>query len=64
MWEIGIIPERLNKPTVGLMPTRPLAEEGQVIDPFVSVPMVKAAMFADAAAPDPALEPHGFLVRS
>jgi hypothetical protein len=61
---MGIIPDRLKRPTVGLMPTNPLAEEGQVIDPFVSVPIENTVRFADAAAPEPALEPQGFLVKS
>ena len=36
--EIGMMPERLTRPSVGLMPTRPLAVEGQTIEPSVSVP--------------------------
>ena len=37
----------------------PLAEEGQTIEPSVSVPMVAAARPAAIAAPDPAEDPQG-----
>jgi hypothetical protein len=57
--EMGIIPLRLTNPTVGLMPTSPFAEDGQTIEPSVSVPIAAAHKFADAAAPDPELEPQG-----
>src|SRR5438445_10303653 len=57
--EMGTTPARLVSPTVGLMPTRPLALDGQTMLPSVSLPKVKAAKFADAAAPDPELEPQG-----
>src|SRR5437660_6985859 len=67
--EIGIMPARLTSPTVGLIPTIPLADDGQTIDPSVSVPMAIAHKFAETAAPDPELEPqalrsstYGFLV--
>src|SRR5260221_12720514 len=56
-----MIPERLHNPTVGLIPTTPLIEAGQRIDPFVSVPIATAHRFAATAAPDPELDPHGFL---
>src|SRR5262249_32757252 len=55
---IGTIPARLIKPTVGLIPTSPFAEEGQTTDPSVSVPTATTHRFA-AAAPEPELEPHG-----
>ena len=54
-----MIPERLHRPTVGLIPTMPLVDEGHMIDPPVSVPMVSADRLADAATPDPELDPHG-----
>ncbi len=54
-----MIPERLHRPTVGLMPTMPLVDEGHMIDPPVSVPMVSAERLAEAATPDPELDPHG-----
>ncbi len=49
-------------PTVGLMPTIPLAVEGQTMDPLVSVPMAKTVRLAETDTPLPALEPHGVLV--
>lgn len=52
-------PDLLVRPTVGLMPTTELAAEGQSMEPSVSEPSVTAAMFAAAATPDPALDPHG-----
>src|SRR5436190_18142041 len=57
--EIGTTPARLVRPTVGLMPTTPLALAGQTMLPSVSVPSDTAAKLAVAAAPDPELEPHG-----
>ena len=60
-WEaaIGTTPARLVSPTVGLMPTTPLAPDGQTIDPSVSVPIAAAHRLADGAAPEPELDPHG-----
>ena len=55
-----MIPLRLHNPTVGLIPTTPLAEEGQTMEPLVSVPMASAEKFADTPAPEPELDPHGF----
>src|SRR5467141_5100778 len=55
-----MIPARLTRPSVGLIPTIPLADDGHTIEPSVSVPMATAHMFAATAAPDPELEPHGF----
>src|SRR5947208_3631899 len=57
--EIGMIPERLNKPTVGLIPTSPQAAAGEMIDPSVSVPIAAAQRLAETAAPEPALDPEG-----
>ena len=62
--EIGIIPERLIKPTVGLIPTIPLALDGHTIEPLVSVPMAKTVRLADTATPEPELDPHGLRVRT
>ena len=53
------MPERLTRPTVGLMPTSPLTDDGQTIEPSVSVPTPIAARLAAIAAPVPELEPHG-----
>src|SRR5262245_9098694 len=57
--EIGMIPERETRPTVGLIPTRPFTLLGHTIDPSVSVPTATTARSAAMAAPDPELEPHG-----
>src|SRR5580692_7508002 len=57
--EIGTTPARLVRPTVGLMPTTPLALAGQTILPSVSVPKETAVKLADTAAPEPELEPQG-----
>src|SRR5919108_6484779 len=57
--EIGTTPARLVRPTVGLMPTTPLAFEGQTMLPSVSVPSETAAKLAETHAPDPELDPHG-----
>src|SRR5437773_10456628 len=57
--EIGTTQARLVSPTVGLMPTTPLALAGHTILPSVSLPNETAAKFADTAAPDPELEPQG-----
>src|SRR5467141_3925364 len=57
--EIGTTAARLVSPTVGLTPTTPFAFAGQTMLPSVSLPNDTAAKFAEAAAPDPELEPHG-----
>src|SRR5512143_1644495 len=57
--EIGMIPLRLTRPTVGFSPTRPLTAAGQMMLPSVSVPTPTVARLAAIAAPVPALEPHG-----
>src|SRR5207302_6859955 len=56
---MGTTPARLVSPTVGLMPTTPLIEAGHTMLPSVSVPRETAAKFAEAAAPEPELEPQG-----
>src|SRR5204863_9787679 len=56
---MGMIPDRLTSPTVGLMPTSDVALDGQTIDPSVSVPTPIAARFAAMAAAVPELDPHG-----
>ena len=60
VWEMGMIPERPTRPTVGFSPTTPLREDGHTIEPLVSVPIEPAHRLAEVAAPDPADEPHGF----
>ena len=57
--EMGIIPDRLTRPTVGLIPTIPLTEEGQLTDPFVSVPIATSINPVATTTPDPELEPQG-----
>jgi hypothetical protein len=57
--EMGMMPERLTSPTVGLMPARPLMDDGLVTDPSVSLPMAAAQRLAAVAAPEPELEPEG-----
>src|SRR6516225_4383614 len=59
VWEMGTTPARLVRPTVGLMPTTPLTDDGHTIDPLVSVPSVTVARLAAAAAAEPELEPQG-----
>src|SRR5262245_56493165 len=68
--EIGMTPVRLTRPTVGLMPTMPLADDGLMIEPLVSVPTAAAQRLAATATAEPELEPealrsraYGFLVR-
>src|SRR5258708_20383719 len=57
--EIGTTPARETRPTVGLMAATPFILAGQRMLPSVSVPMETAVKFAEAAAPQPELEPHG-----
>src|SRR5260370_37880488 len=56
--EIGTTPARLVSPTVGLMATTPFALPGQTMLPSVSEPNDTVAKFAEAAAPEPELEPQ------
>src|SRR5690625_2401850 len=58
LWLIGTMPARLTRPTVGLMPTTPLAAAGQMIEPLVSVPIATVVKPAATAAAEPELEPH------
>ena len=62
--EIGMMPRRLTRPTVGLRPTRPLTAAGQMMLPSVSVPTPIAARLAAIAVPVPELEPHGLRSRT
>src|SRR5205814_10244233 len=57
--EMGMMPVRLSSPTVGLMPTMPLMDEGETIEPSVSVPTATAHRFAATATPEPELDPDG-----
>ena len=62
--EIGMMPRRETRPTVGLIPTRPHIEAGQRIEPSVSVPMPAAARLPEMPAPVPLDEPHGLRSRA
>src|SRR5216684_3301479 len=53
-----MIPARLTRPTVGLIPTMPLKDAGETIEPSVSVPIAAAQRFAATATADPELEPE------
>src|SRR5262245_17285355 len=57
--EIGMMPVRETRPTVGLKPTSAQLLDGETIEPSVSVPTVRAQRFAAPAVPDPELEPEG-----
>ena len=59
--DIGIIPERLTRPTVGLIPTIPFTDEGQLIEPLVSVPIATSTIPSATATAEPELDPQGFL---
>ena len=56
---MGMIPDLLTKPVVGFIPTIPLIEEGQDIEPFVSVPIAISTIPAATATAEPELDPHG-----
>ena len=58
-WAMGMTPARLISPRVGLIPTKPLADDGQTTEPSVSVPTATAQRLAATAAPDPELDPQG-----
>src|SRR6202165_4501819 len=53
------MPARLVRPTVGLMPTTPLALAGHTMLPSVSGPNDTAVKFDDTAAAEPGLDPQG-----
>src|SRR4051794_19607938 len=55
--EIGMMPSRLTSPTVGLSPTSPLIDDGETMEPSVSVPTAMAARLAAIATAEPELEP-------
>src|SRR6478736_319766 len=67
----AIAPERGTRPNEGRNPATPHVREGDVMDPFVSEPMLKPthpAAVADAGPADEPLDPvsgfHGLRVRS
>src|SRR6185295_19794847 len=51
------MPSLLSRPTVGLRPTRPQIDDGETIEPSVSVPTPSGARLAATAAAVPELEP-------
>ena len=57
--DIGTMPCRLTRPSVGLMPTTPQALAGQTMEPSVSVPTASGASPAATAAAEPELDPDG-----
>src|ERR1044072_7667080 len=52
-------PLRETSPTGGFNPTSPQFDEGQTIEPSVSVPIPMAPRLAAIEAPVPELDPHG-----
>ena len=62
--EIGTMPARLRRPSVGLMPALALAPEGQTIEPSVSVPTAATARSAEVTTPEPELEPQALRSRT
>jgi hypothetical protein len=60
---MGTTPRPLISPNVGLSPTKPFNEEGERIEPLVSVPTAAAQKLAAAATADPALDPEGLRSR-
>ncbi len=59
-----MIPARLTSPTVGLIPTMPQREPGEVMEPSVSVPTATAQRLAATPHPEPLLEPEGVRSRT
>src|ERR1041385_8555279 len=59
-----MIPARLMRPSVGLIPTIPFADDGHTIEPSVSLPIATVHKFADVAAPEPELDPQGLRSRA
>src|SRR5690348_11909174 len=58
------MPARLTNPTVGLIPTTPLAADGQMIEPLVSVPIATVTNPAATAAAEPELDPQALRSRT
>src|SRR2546429_9974078 len=59
LWAIGMTPDRLTRPSVGLIPTMPQHVDGETIEPSVSVPIATAQRLAATATPEPELDPDG-----
>ena len=62
--ESGMMPSRLDSPSVPRKPNRLLFAAGIRIDPQVSLPMPADAKLAATAAPVPPLDPPGLRVGS
>ena len=56
---IGMTPVRLIRPTVGFTPTIPFNDDGDRIEPSVSVPTATTHKLAATATAEPELEPDG-----
>ena len=54
---IGTTPTRETLPTVGLIPTQPFSDAGQMIEPSVSVPTARVTNPAATDEPEPDEEP-------
>ena len=54
----GMMPDLLTRPSVGLIPTRPLQEAGIVTEPSVSVPTATAQRLAETATAEPSWSPR------
>ena len=54
----AIAPVLLIRPKVGLKPVAPQVEEGEIIEPQVSVPMAKGTSPATVADAEPAEDPE------
>src|SRR5438309_11284070 len=57
-------PDRLTRPSVGLIPTMPQHVAGETIEPSVSVPIATAQRLAATATPEPELDPDGLRSRA
>src|SRR5213079_2074890 len=57
-------PDRLTRPSVGLIPTMPQHVAGETIEPSVSVPIATAQRLAATATPEPELDPDGVRSRA
>src|SRR5215831_10731975 len=64
LWEMGTMPLRLTRPTVGFTPTSPEVAEGDMMEPSVSVPTATAHRLADTATPEPERDPEGLRSRA
>src|SRR5207247_860622 len=57
-------PDRLTRPSVGLIPTMPQHVDGETIEPSVSIPIATAQRLAATATPEPELDPDGVRSRA